>query len=297
MCDENEAPLVPANVANVDPPRIRITLGENPVVKKKKTYFPWQADQKLYFVKCIKHRNAHMPKKKGQIPVAQAWELVLLDLQAHKTKLFAELGAMDGKVLQNTYNRFAKDVLVQYGVEKDAINLSGLPSKDLYGSLVLEMEEERFTRAGDRKDKTELGKKKRKLLGAMAATVLNTQGGTQSTPINPIEVLDDDEGPASKVPKATPSPLSDGVSAGGATSFITKLAESLKETFGGSGINAQIKLAQLDAAQAQAAYYRSKTAPPRFEAPSGTSSSSNSSSSRSTYGIAAMNRFSDDEEE
>ena len=306
MNDENEPPLSDGNVANEDVPRIRITLGPNPVVKAKKSYFPWTADQKLYFVKCVKHRNAHMPKLKGQIPVAQAWELVLLNLGNDSRKRFADLGMTDNKALQNTYNRFAKDVRTQYGVEKDAINLSGLLAKDPYGSLVLEMEEERFSRCGERKDKTEQGKKKRKLLGAMAGTVLNAQGRTQDTPAARVSLEIAEAAapviPPSAPPISTPSPLSSEVpSAGGASAFITKLAGEIKASLGGdSGLNHEIKLAQLEAARAQAEYYKSMTRP-RFEAPSGTGSlyssdpsyyssgpgsSSSSSSSSNHRGIA-----------
>ena len=301
MSDENDPPLASGNVANEELPRIRITLGPNPVVKPKKSYFPWTQDQRFYLAKCVKHRNAHMPKKKGQIPVSQAWELVLLDLGNDSRKRFADLGMTDGKALQNTYNRFAKEVLTQYGVAKDAINLSGLPPNDQYGSLVLEMEEERFVRAGDRKDKTEQGKKKRKLLGAMAGTVLNTQGSTQHTPTAAPESAPESaapEVPPSKAPKSTPSPLSDVPSAGGATMFITKLADSIKASLGGGkGLDREVKLAQLDAARAQAEYYRSRTAQPRMEAPSGTGSSSSSSSSfYSSCGIADLTNDDSDQE-
>ena len=124
MADENEAPAGQTTQANVDPLRLRVVLGPNPVVKPKKTYIDWTYDLKYHFVKCVKHRNAHMPKRKGDIPISQKWDLVLEDLKSDNQKRYTGLDSTDGKTLQSTYNRFREEVLKANGVTKDAINVS-----------------------------------------------------------------------------------------------------------------------------------------------------------------------------
>lgn len=281
MADENEAPAGQTTQANVDPLRLRVVLGPNPVVKPKKTYIDWTYDLKYHFVKCVKHRNAHMPKRKGDIPISQKWDLVLEDLKSDNQKRYTGLDSTDGKTLQSTYNRFREEVMKANGVTKDAINVSGLNRVDNYSALVLQMEEQRFNMCKESHDKSEAKVRKRKILGAMAATVLNAQGAVQHTPDAEPALVD-----ATPISGLRSSPETSG---GTASVFIRNLTERITERLGVPD-QSELKDAQLRAAvsQARAAEAQEKLANaqlkilerqarPRYERPSGTSSTSSSS--------------------
>ena len=168
MADQNAPPPNPNTPAHGAVQGIRVVLGANPVVQPKKTYNMWSSAQKLHLAKVVKNRSAHLPKRKGSIPVAQAWELVLNDLKGDPQSRYTNVEIKDGKTMQSTFNRFREEVLKANGVTKVAINTSGLARVDDYTSLMLAMEEERFRLEGHAKEKTEAGKRKRKILGKMA---------------------------------------------------------------------------------------------------------------------------------
>lgn len=199
MADENIAPNVVGDI------RLKVTLGPNPVVKPKKAYFDWTPAAKLKFVEYIKHRNAHLPKKKGGLPVPALWELVKTDMAGNRDKLFEEY-VVEWKVLQSTWIRFGKDILRSHGVEKDAINLSGLKKVDGFSALVLEMEEEKFRRTKSTREKSELEKAKFKILGKISGSMNKSASVLQVTPPGMEETEEEvaeqaDEGP-------TPSTIS-----------------------------------------------------------------------------------------
>ena len=255
MADENAPPSNSTDPAGGVANGIRVILGRNPVVLPKKAYNIWSSEQKHHLAKLVKNRAAHLPKRKGSIPVATAWDLVLNDLKGDAQSRFTNVDMSNGKTLQTTFNRFRDEVLKANGVTKDAINTSGLARVDPYTHLMLAMEEERFKLEGHAKERTEAGKRKRKILGNIAGQVINAQGGQQATPAAPAPplLIPDgvvvDETPDRR--EAVPEPQT-----GSASQFIHRLTASIRDSIGG---NSELKQAQLEAARAQTTFYQLQT--------------------------------------
>ena len=125
MADENAPLFNSADPAGSVANGIRVILGRNPVVQPKKACNIWSSEQKHHLAKLVKNRAAHLPKRKGSIAVATAWELVLNDLKGDAQSRFTNVDISNGKTLQTTFNRFRDEVLKANGVTKDAINTSG----------------------------------------------------------------------------------------------------------------------------------------------------------------------------
>ena len=251
----------------IDATKVRLVLGENPVLVKKKTYFDWDnpiIKPKFKLAKIVKHRNAHLPKMKGGLNVSQNWELVMSDVKSDPDKTFESLVISDWKSIQSTFNRFRDEVLRVQGVTKDAINLSGLPRVDEYSALVLQMAKEAFDKSDESKQKTGVKKRKVGILENIAGTELNKQGRlseetpTESNEVDPIKTKSSDGD--SSFNKTSISATKS--SSRGASAFIMDLTEEIKTAFSSSSKD-EVKEAQLKAADAstrasemQIAYYQ-----------------------------------------
>jgi hypothetical protein len=105
--------------------------------RQKKTHFAWNDKRNLFFAKICHQKNVHFSKSKNDMTKEQKWNAVLKSLK--ESEEFEEL-ELSWKSLAERFRTEQEKVLTKYGMTREDVNLSGLPSRPPeYENILIDM--------------------------------------------------------------------------------------------------------------------------------------------------------------